>query len=68
MLHQVVCTAMAAKRGIINNTVFVGTDMNEKDTVFGASESLGDITKKVYERYKPKAIFIGTSCVSGIIG
>lgn len=37
---------MAAKRGIINNTVFVGTDMNEKDTVFGASESLGDITKK----------------------
>lgn len=73
------CTAMAAninvtnsqmatKRGIINNTVFVGTNMNEKDTVFGASVNLRDITKKVYERYKPKAIFIGTSCVSGIIG
>ncbi|MCH3963705.1 MAG: nitrogenase [Clostridium sp.] len=59
---------MAAKRGIVNNTVFVGTDMNERDTVFGAAGSLGDIIREVYERYKPKAIFVGTSCASGIIG
>ncbi|MBP2032928.1 nitrogenase molybdenum-iron protein alpha chain [Clostridium algifaecis] len=73
------CTAMAAnksvnnsqmaeKRGIINNTVFVGTDMNEEDTVFGATVSLKEIAKKIYDRYKPKAIFIGTSCATGIIG
>ncbi|MCI1968972.1 nitrogenase component 1 [Clostridium luticellarii] len=59
---------MAAKRGIVNNTVFVGTGMDENDTVFGAVGSLKEIVKKVYDRYKPKAVFIGTSCVTGIIG
>ncbi|MFL0194968.1 nitrogenase component 1 [Clostridium sp. WILCCON 0269] len=59
---------MATKRGIINNTVFVGTDMNERDTVFGAAESLKEITREIYKRYNPKAIFIGTSCATGIIG
>lgn len=73
------CTAMASgvtvnndqlatKRGIANATVFVGTDMDENDTVFGATGSLKEIILETYNRYKPKAIFIGTSCVSGIIG
>lgn len=59
---------LAAKRGISNNTVFLGTDMDENDTVFGATGSLKEIILETYNRYKPKAIFIGTSCVSGIIG
>ena len=73
------CTAMASgatvnndqlatKRGIANATVFVGTDMDENDTVFGATGSLKEIILETYNRYKPKAIFVGTSCVSGIIG
>lgn len=73
------CTAMAAgvdvlnaqlatKIGLTNHTVFIGTDMNEQDTVFGATGGLRDIIKEVYDRYQPKAIFIGTSCVTGIIG
>lgn len=65
---NVINSQMATKRGIINNTVFVGTDMNEKDTVFGAADSLKEITREIYKRYKPKAIFIGTSCATGIIG
>jgi nitrogenase molybdenum-iron protein alpha chain len=59
---------LAVKRGISNATVFVGTDMNEHDTVFGATGSLKEIILETYRRYKPKAIFIGTSCLSGIIG
>lgn len=59
---------LATQRGVTNNTVIVGTDLNENDTVFGAGDSLKETTLKSYERYKPKAIFITTSCVSGIIG
>lgn len=59
---------VAAKRGIVNNSVYIGTDMNEKDTVFGAAEKLRDIILEVNRRYHPKAIFVSSSCASGIIG
>lgn len=59
---------LATKLGVTNDTVFLGTDMNEKDTVFGATETLRDIVKKTYENYHPEAIFVSTSCVTGIIG
>lgn len=59
---------LASKRGITNATVFVGTDMDEHDTVFGSTGSLEEIILETYNRYKPKAIFVGTSCLSGIIG
>lgn len=61
-------TQLAAKRGIEYNTVFLGTDMDEADTIFGATEGLRQIIIETYSRYQPKAIFVGTSCVSGIIG
>jgi len=59
---------VAKKRGVAYNTVILGTDINEKDTAFGATGSLKEIVLETYKRYKPKAIFIGTSCASGIIG
>lgn len=59
---------LATKIGVTNHTVFVGTDMNEQDTVFGAIGTLKEIVLETYRRYQPKAIFIGTSCVTGIIG
>jgi nitrogenase molybdenum-iron protein alpha chain len=74
------CTAFAGRltvknhqvawqqKGIPNNTVIVGTDMNEQDTIFGSVDSLAGIIREVYNRYHPEAIFIGTSCVTGIIG
>jgi nitrogenase molybdenum-iron protein alpha chain len=65
---EVMNAQLATKRGVTNNTVFIGTDMNEQDTVFGAIGSLREVVLEVYSRYKPKAIFIGTSCVTGIIG
>jgi nitrogenase molybdenum-iron protein alpha chain len=51
-----------------SHAAFVATDLDEKDTVFGATGSIKDIALEVYKRYKPGAIFIGTSCVSGVIG
>ncbi len=59
---------MAKKRGVTNNTVYVGTDMNEKDTIFGSTEQLRKIILEVNRRYSPKAIFVTSSCATGIIG
>ncbi|MDR1097134.1 MAG: hypothetical protein LBL57_03275, partial [Tannerella sp.] len=44
------------------------TDMTEADTVFGATENLKEAVIETYNRYHPKAIFVGASCVSGVIG
>jgi len=44
------------------------TDMTEADTVFGSIENLKDVIIETYNRYHPKVIFIGASCVSGVIG
>jgi nitrogenase molybdenum-iron protein alpha chain len=44
------------------------TDMTEADTVFGAIENLREVILETYNRYHPKVIFVGASCVSGIIG
>lgn len=59
---------MAKKRGVTNDTVYVGTDMNEKDTIFGSAEALRKIVLEVNRRYAPKAIFVASSCATGIIG
>lgn len=59
---------MAKKRGVTNDTVYVGTDMSENDTIFGSVEKLHDIILEVNRRYKPKAIFVSSSCATGIIG
>ncbi len=59
---------MAKKRGVTTDTVYVGTDMNENDTIFGSTEKLRDIILEVNERHHPKAIFVSSSCATGIIG
>ena len=73
------CTAMASNDAVkfgqiaarvnkTTNSVFVCTDLNEKDTVFGAVNDLRKIILHTYEAYKPDAIFVSTSCVSGVTG
>ncbi len=47
---------------------YFSTNLEEKDTVFGAAEKLEFAIREVYKRVNPRAIFITTSCVSGIIG
>jgi len=44
------------------------TNLNEKDVVYGAADKLKATIIEAQRRYAPKAIFILTSCTSGIIG
>lgn len=50
------------------NGRYFNTNIEERDTIFGATQKLEATIREVYERIKPKAIFITTSCASGIIG
>ncbi|GAB6390747.1 MAG: nitrogenase molybdenum-iron protein alpha chain [Treponematales bacterium] len=65
---KLILDQISARAGRVNNTVLIGTDLNEHDTVFGSGESLKEITRKTYADYRPNAIFIASSCVTGIIG
>ena len=52
----------------VENIRIINTTLQESDMVFRASKKLKQSIDDAYERYKPKAIFIGTSCATGIIG
>ncbi|MDF2877462.1 MAG: nifE3 [Clostridia bacterium] len=47
---------------------YFNTNIEENDTVFGGIQKLESTVREAYERVQPKAIFITTSCASGIIG
>lgn len=57
-------------RGVDNPTQrrIFSTNMKEEDTIYGGSEKLFKTIYEVDRRVKPKAIFIVTTCASGIIG
>jgi len=44
------------------------TDMNEIDIVYGSDEKLYDAIVQTYMSVKPRAIFVYSTCVSGLIG
>lgn len=50
------------------NINLINTNMSEGATVFGGSKILKQSIKEAYRRFKPKAIFVTTSCASAIIG
>lgn len=47
---------------------WLNTNITEKDVIYGAADKLIKAIRIAEQRYKPKAIFILTSCTSGIIG
>ncbi len=47
---------------------YFNTNIEEQDTIFGATQKLESTIRGVYQRVRPNAIFITTSCASGIIG
>ncbi len=67
-LQEYLTKQLAAKRGVTTSSVYIGTDMNERDTIFGSTEKLRNIVLQVNERYHPEAIFVSSSCAIGIIG
>jgi len=50
------------------DTIVIGSDLDESDTVFGAVDGIKAIANKIKSEYNPKAIFIASSCLSGVIG
>jgi nitrogenase molybdenum-cofactor synthesis protein NifE len=44
------------------------TDMGEIDIVYGSEEKLLNAIRRTYEAVKPKAIFVYSTCVSGLTG
>jgi nitrogenase molybdenum-iron protein alpha chain len=66
--QYIVTNQVAAKRGVVNGSVYIGTDMDENDTIFGSTDALAEIILEVNRRYHPKAIFVSSSCATGIIG
>lgn len=56
-------------RGIhVKNGRYFSTNIKEQDTIFGATQKLEATARRVYTQLHPNAIFITTSCASGIIG
>jgi len=47
---------------------WVTTNLKESDVVHGASDKLKFALREAARRYRPKAIFVLTSCTAGIIG
>ncbi|NWJ46879.1 MAG: nitrogenase [Chloroflexi bacterium] len=47
---------------------YYSTNLEERDTVFGGVQKLEETIREVFSRTHPKAIFVTTSCASGIIG
>ena len=66
--QYIITNQVAAKRGVVNRSVYIGTDMDENDTIFGSTDALAEIILEVNRRYHPKAIFVSSSCATGIIG
>jgi nitrogenase molybdenum-iron protein alpha chain len=48
------------------NTII--SNIQEKDTIFGAAEKLKQAIREADRRFHPTAIYVTTSCASGIIG
>lgn len=44
------------------------TDLKEKDIVFGGEEKLYKAVTELIDRYKPKAAFVYSTCIVGVIG
>ena len=44
------------------------TDLREKDVVFGGEKKLYNALTELIESYKPKAVFIYSTCIVGVIG
>lgn len=59
---------LAMRKLPVENIRITSTNLEESDMVFGGIAKLEQTIRDAWNRHKPKAIFIGTSCATGIIG
>lgn len=58
-----------AKRGWpLKNANLISSNLREEDIIYGGAVKLEQAVREARERWRPRAIFITTSCASGIIG
>lgn len=51
----------------VRNTHLINTNLEERDMVYGGASKLEQGIREAKKRFSPKAIFVTTSCASGII-
>lgn len=59
---------LSARGKPVHNVRHICTNLTEGDMVFGGVDKLEQSIRDAWERHKPPAIFVGTSCATGIIG
>jgi nitrogenase molybdenum-iron protein alpha chain len=50
------------------DAIGISTNLSERDMVYGGVEKLREAIHMAWERHHPNAVFIATSCATGIIG
>ncbi|AGY74645.1 nitrogenase component 1 [Clostridium autoethanogenum] len=70
---QIACNSiyrngLANRKLPVENMKVINTNIKETDMVFGALKKLEQSIRDAWDRHHPKAIFIATSCATGIIG
>ena len=56
-----------SSKGVLHTMGFT-TDMGEIDIVYGSEEKLLNAIMRTYEAVRPKAVFVYSTCVSGLTG
>ncbi|MDW7972839.1 MAG: nitrogenase iron-molybdenum cofactor biosynthesis protein NifE [Thermodesulfovibrio sp.] len=56
-----------SEKGVFHRMGFT-TDLNEMDLILGAEEKLMKALKQVSEKFNPQAIFVYSTCVTGLLG
>lgn len=59
---------LAMRKLPVQNIRIISTNLQESDMVFGGVAKLEQSIRDAWNRHKPKAIFLATSCATGIIG
>ena len=59
---------LAGRGKPVQNIHQICTNLTERDMVFGGVAKLAQSIRDAWTRHHPEAIFIGTSCATGIIG
>ncbi|MDR3206516.1 MAG: hypothetical protein LBT41_05455 [Candidatus Methanoplasma sp.] len=67
-LNTIYRYGLAMRGHKIENVTVTSTNLREDDMVFGGIDKLRLTVEDVWDRYHPKAIFIGAACATAIIG
>lgn len=59
---------LAMRKLPVENLHLISTNLQEDDMIFGGEAKLAQSIRDAWDRHHPKAIFIATSCATGIIG